>query len=85
VVLRPAEAPWRRFAWLVVAALPAIILVSPLVNKFYVALGPQVIFVPMVVLALELGALSLQVEAVCGTWKRLPATGLLVALFAVVS
>jgi hypothetical protein len=86
VVLRPAEAPWRRFAWLVVAALPAMILVSPLVNKFYVALGPQAIFVPMVVLALELGALSLQVEAVCGTWKWvLPATGLLMALFAVVS
>ena len=55
--------------WLVVAALPAMILVSPLVNKFYVALGPQAIFVPMMVLALELGALSLQVEAVCGTWK----------------
>jgi hypothetical protein len=58
-----ATGSWRRFAWLVLAALPALLLITPLVQQFYVALGPRGMFVPMVVLALEFGALLPQIEA----------------------
>jgi hypothetical protein len=81
---RVAESPWRRFAWLAVSALPTIILVAPLVQGIYVALGPNVLFVPTLVLALGLGALSLQLEAISRTWTwTLPLAGVLVAVVVV--
>jgi hypothetical protein len=54
--------PWFRFAWLAGTALPALMLASPLVYQFYVALGVSALFVPMLVLALEIGALSPQIS-----------------------
>lgn len=82
---RAAETPGRRFAWLAVSALPVLSLAAPLVQGFYVALGPRAMFVPMVVLALLLGALSLQIEAVSRAWRWiLPAAGVVVALVAAI-
>ncbi len=61
--------PWRVSSWaafgiLCVTALPALFLVVPLVRAFYVALGPTVLFVPMILLTLVMGVLSLHVAAV---------------------
>lgn len=82
---REARISWRGFAWLVGMALPVIVLVSPLVWEFHIALGPRAMFVPMVVLALAIGALSLQVEAAYKTWKwGLPLAGFVVALVALI-
>jgi hypothetical protein len=80
-----AEVSWNRFAMLATTALPTMILVMPLVFGFFIALGPRVMFVPMIVLSLGLGALTLQIEAVSKPWKwTLPVTGLLVMLAAVI-
>jgi hypothetical protein len=39
-------------------------LVTPLVRNFYIALGPGALFVPLIVVVLELGALSSQIQAI---------------------
>ncbi len=53
---------WIRMAFLIVAAIPALLLVTPLVRQFYVALGSAALFIPMTLLALELGLISAQLE-----------------------
>jgi hypothetical protein len=55
---RMTMAPWPRWTWLVITALPTMVFVMALVYGFFVALGPQAMHVPMVVLALSLAALS---------------------------
>jgi hypothetical protein len=78
--------PWREHVWLAVTALPTLILFAPLLPESYVALGPRAVFVPMLILVLVLGALSLQAEAISRPWKwTLPVAGVLVALAAVIS
>ncbi len=85
-VARAAGTAWRRVWWLAAMAMPTMILVMPLVHGVYVALGPRVMFVPMLVLTLGWGALSWQVEAVSGTCRwRLPLAGLLLALAALIA
>jgi len=83
-VSRETKAAWRRLVWLALTALPAIFLAAPAMYEAYAALGPDAAFIPMLVLALLLGALSVQVEAVSRAWKwTLPVAGALVALAAV--
>jgi hypothetical protein len=57
---------WMRLALLALSALPTLLLITPLVRQFYVALGSAAVAVPMTVLALECAALSLQLEALIG-------------------
>ncbi len=85
VVSGLCKTSWSQFLWLGVSAVPVMVLIMPLVRGFYVALGPRAVLIPMVVLAFALGALSLQIEAISGNRRwLLPATGLLVALVAVI-
>ncbi len=65
-ILRAAKSPdrsWQRWCWLVFGALPALLLISPLILAFYVALGPDALLVPMIVLALETALLALPLDA----------------------
>ena len=55
-------------------ALPLLLLVTPLVDQFFVALGPGAILVPMIVLALEMSALSLQLETVLHGFNKAAAS-----------
>jgi hypothetical protein len=85
-VSRETKAAWRRLAWLALTALPTLFLAAPAMYEAYVALGPGAAFIPMLVLALPLGALSVQVEAVSRAWQwTLPVAGVLLALAAVVA
>jgi hypothetical protein len=58
-----------RLAALLLFAVPALVLVTPLVPNFYTALGPGAMFVPLIVCVLELGVLSPQVQAIFGPQK----------------
>jgi hypothetical protein len=83
---RESKGHWRQHLWLALTALPTLLLLSPLMHEAYVALGPQAVLLPMLVLALALGALALQLEAVSLAWKwTLPLAGVLMSLVAVAS
>ena len=69
------RSPWVRFVCVAATSLPTMILVVPLVQGFYVALGPQAMLVPMAVLALVMGALSTALENVTASWRRTSAYG----------
>jgi hypothetical protein len=53
-----------RWAVLALSSLPALILVTPLVRNFYTALGPDALFLPLIVCVLEFGVLSPQFQAI---------------------
>lgn len=79
-VWRTLKPPWRQHLWLTLTAMPTLLLLAPLMNEAYVALGPPAIFLPMLFLVLVLGALALQLEAVSRAWKwALPLAGVLIA------
>ncbi len=60
------QTPWLWLAWLAVAGLPTVVLLAPLVRGIFVALGPRAMFIPMLLLALGLGALASQLEGIIG-------------------
>lgn len=85
LVGRETQRPWRQSAWLVVTALPILVLIAPLMLEAYVALGSSAVVIPMLLCVLVIGALSLQVAAIARAGKWIvPVAGLLVALAAVV-
>ena len=76
-----AQRPWRRLVWLAAGALPALIVILPLMREAYEALGPNAAAVPMLALVLVFGALSHQTAVISRPWKwTLPVVGLVAAV-----
>jgi hypothetical protein len=53
----PPSAPWRRAGLLAAVALPALLLTAPMIYSFYLALGTDLMLVPVLILLLLLGLL----------------------------
>jgi hypothetical protein len=62
--------PWSRLLVLIVSALPGLVLVTPLVRNFYLALSAGALFIPLFFLTLEFGVMSPQLQAILPGSKK---------------